>query len=93
MCVWVLQVFVANHASWMDVPYAGLLPHASKYFAKSDLAKVPVLGWSMLLSGHIMVDRDDKRSQVSSQPESSRPTNKPTTSLPMPACMRPARSG
>jgi 1-acyl-sn-glycerol-3-phosphate acyltransferase len=48
----------------MDVPYAGLLPFNPKYFAKSDLKKVPVLGNAIALANHVLVDRDDRRSQM-----------------------------
>jgi len=48
----------------MDVPYASLLPHRSKYFAKAELLKVPILGDSMRLARHIMIDREDKRAQM-----------------------------
>lgn len=58
------QVYVANHVSWMDVPYSALLPVHCKYLAKSDLTKVPVLGDAMALSKHVLLDREDKRSQM-----------------------------
>lgn len=61
---WSEQVFIANHASWMDVPYASLLPHRSKYFAKAELTKVPVLGNAMKLADHVILDREDKRAQM-----------------------------
>lgn len=58
------QVFVANHASWMDVPYSAQLPVRAKYLAKADLTKVPILGNAMSMAQHVLVDRDDKRSQI-----------------------------
>ncbi len=58
------QVYVANHVSWMDVPYTALLPVHCKYLAKSDLVKVPVLGNAMELANHVLLDREDKRSQM-----------------------------
>lgn len=48
----------------MDVPYSALLPVHAKYLAKSDLAKVPVLGDAMSLAKHVLLDREDKRSQM-----------------------------
>lgn len=58
------QVYVANHASWMDVPYTALLPVHTKYLAKSDLTRVPVLGDAMALGNHVLLDRENKRSQM-----------------------------
>ncbi len=58
------QVYVANHASWMDVLYSAQLPVRTKYLAKADLAKVPILGDAMSLAQHVLLDRDDKRSQM-----------------------------
>eukprot|EP00624_Nannochloropsis_granulata_P000348 evm.model.NODE_11327_length_113420_cov_67.305626.13 len=57
-------VFVANHASWMDVPYTAQLPVRAKYLAKADLAKIPILGNAMSMAKHVLLDRDDKRSQM-----------------------------
>lgn len=57
-------MYVANHVSWMDVPYSAQIPVHAKYLAKSDLTKVPILGNAMALSKHVLLDRDDKRSQM-----------------------------
>lgn len=48
----------------MDVPYSAQLPVRAKYLAKSDLSKVPILGSAMRLAEHVLLDRDDKRSQM-----------------------------
>lgn len=48
----------------MDVPYSAQLPVRAKYLAKADLTKVPILGNAMSMAQHVLVDRDDKRSQM-----------------------------
>jgi len=98
-------LYVCNHASWMDVPIAGVMfekvrgefkkkrrrrsrnnnnnninnisdnvsedsedSHPEhemfKFLAKEELRKAPVLGNAIALGGHIMVDRDCRRSKI-----------------------------
>ncbi|CEM23232.1 unnamed protein product [Vitrella brassicaformis CCMP3155] len=57
-------VYVANHASWMDIPAVGMLPRFYKFVAKAELLKVPILGLSIMLSDQVILERDDKRSQI-----------------------------
>lgn len=48
----------------MDVPYSAQLPVRAKYLAKNDLCKVPILGNAMSMAQHVLLDREDKRSQI-----------------------------
>jgi len=59
-------MFVANHCSWMDIPFLGATVGWRNYklVSKKELGIVPVLGTSIKVGGHIMVDRTDRRSQV-----------------------------
>lgn len=59
-------MFVANHCSWMDIPFLGATVGWRNYklVSKKELAIVPVLGTSIKVGGHIMVDRTNLRSQV-----------------------------
>ncbi|CAJ1946513.1 unnamed protein product [Cylindrotheca closterium] len=59
-------MFVANHCSWMDIPFLGAAVGWRNYklVSKKELGIVPVLGTSIKVGGHIMVDRTDRRSQV-----------------------------
>src|SRR5690242_12957366 len=51
-------VFVANHASYMDIPaILSRLPHQFRFFAKKGLYKIPFLGTHLLRAGHLPVDR------------------------------------
>lgn len=59
-------MYVANHASWMDIPYVcrifGFLNY--KMIAKAELLKVPILGKAIQLGGHIFLDRTNRKSQM-----------------------------
>eukprot|EP00978_Attheya_sp_CCMP212_P009814 scaffold23396_cov47-Attheya_sp.AAC.5 len=59
-------MFVANHNSWMDIPFLGASIGWRNYkiVAKAELGKVPILGKSIKLGGHVMVDRTDRKSQL-----------------------------
>jgi len=59
-------MFVANHCSWMDIPFLGATMGWRNYkiVSKKELEIVPILGTALVAGGHIMVDRIDRRSQV-----------------------------
>ncbi|MCO5171187.1 MAG: 1-acyl-sn-glycerol-3-phosphate acyltransferase [Planctomycetes bacterium] len=54
-------IFTFNHASNLDfLINAVLAPHGSLVFGKRELARLPLLGWMWLLSGHPLIRRDDR---------------------------------
>jgi len=59
-------MFVANHCSWMDIPFLGAIMGWRNYkiVSKKELGIVPILGTALRAGGHIMVDRTDRRSQI-----------------------------
>eukprot|EP00560_Eucampia_antarctica_P003765 CAMPEP_0197832828 /NCGR_PEP_ID=MMETSP1437-20131217/16400_1 /TAXON_ID=49252 ORGANISM="Eucampia antarctica, Strain CCMP1452" /NCGR_SAMPLE_ID=MMETSP1437 /ASSEMBLY_ACC=CAM_ASM_001096 /LENGTH=338 /DNA_ID=CAMNT_0043436433 /DNA_START=44 /DNA_END=1060 /DNA_ORIENTATION=+ len=59
-------MFVANHNSWMDIPFVGYTIgwRNYKFISKAELGKVPILGRSIKTGGHLMIDRSDRRSQI-----------------------------
>lgn len=59
-------MFVANHNSWMDIPFLGTSIGWRNYkmIAKRELAKVPILARAIKVSGNVMVDRTDRKSQL-----------------------------
>ena len=59
-------MFVANHCSWMDIPFLGVTMGWRNYkiVSKKELGIVPILGTTIRVGGHIMVDRVDRRSQI-----------------------------
>jgi len=59
-------MFVSNHNSWMDIPFIGYAMGwiNYKFVAKKELEKVPILGFSLLVAKHLMIDRADRKSQL-----------------------------
>ena len=59
-------MFVANHNSWMDIPFMGIVVGWRNYklISKAELGKVPILGRSIKVGGHVMVDRSSRKSQL-----------------------------
>jgi len=66
-------VFVANHASYMDIPaLLSRLPHQFRFFAKTGLYKIPFLGTHLRRAGHLPVDRSSARASLKSMTEGAR---------------------
>eukprot|EP00591_Stephanopyxis_turris_P004582 CAMPEP_0195525346 /NCGR_PEP_ID=MMETSP0794_2-20130614/25761_1 /TAXON_ID=515487 /ORGANISM="Stephanopyxis turris, Strain CCMP 815" /LENGTH=399 /DNA_ID=CAMNT_0040655797 /DNA_START=9 /DNA_END=1208 /DNA_ORIENTATION=- len=59
-------MFVANHSSWMDIPFlsAAIGWNNYKIISKMELLKVPILSKSLTVGGHVMLDRTSRRSQL-----------------------------
>eukprot|EP00586_Coscinodiscus_wailesii_P002044 CAMPEP_0172484360 /NCGR_PEP_ID=MMETSP1066-20121228/11801_1 /TAXON_ID=671091 /ORGANISM="Coscinodiscus wailesii, Strain CCMP2513" /LENGTH=359 /DNA_ID=CAMNT_0013248825 /DNA_START=78 /DNA_END=1157 /DNA_ORIENTATION=- len=58
-------LFVANHASWLDIPVVcTVLDPVFKFISKGELAKVPCIGHQLKGGKHILIERDDRRSQL-----------------------------
>jgi 1-acyl-sn-glycerol-3-phosphate acyltransferase len=51
-------VLVCNHQSFFDIfAICAWMPGEPRFVAKQELGKIPVLGFAMRRSGHIMIDR------------------------------------
>jgi 1-acyl-sn-glycerol-3-phosphate acyltransferase len=60
-------IFMSNHQSLFDVPAAYFtIPFPFRYVAKKGLVYVPILGWYLLMSGHILIDRGSRRGAMRS---------------------------
>lgn len=58
-------VFISNHLSNFDVwATLGALPLKIHFVAKKELTKVPVFGWSLALSNHIVIDRSNPEDAI-----------------------------
>jgi len=60
-------LLVANHASWLDIPVlcaTALDKVVFKFIAKGDLTKFPGIGQQLTGGKHILIDREDRRSQL-----------------------------
>jgi 1-acyl-sn-glycerol-3-phosphate acyltransferase len=54
-------VIVANHQSFIDISLVSWLPVDTKCLARSNLFRVPWVGWTLRMSKEIAVDRKDPR--------------------------------
>jgi len=60
-------IFVSNHLSYLDIPCLfSALPVNLHFMAKKQLKKVPFLGWFMMATGMIFVDRKNKNKALKS---------------------------
>jgi 1-acyl-sn-glycerol-3-phosphate acyltransferase len=55
-------VVVSNHQSLADIPVICQVPLDTKWLAKAELFRVPVVGWMLRMAGDVPVDRADRRS-------------------------------
>ena len=57
-------VYVANHQSFLDIYSMFHLNRSFKYISKLSNFVIPIIGWSMFLTGHVPLQRMDRKSQV-----------------------------
>lgn len=57
-------VYVANHQSFLDIYTLFWLDAPFKFISKTSNFLIPVIGWSMFLTGHVRLNRVDRRSQL-----------------------------
>jgi 1-acyl-sn-glycerol-3-phosphate acyltransferase len=56
-----VYVVVSNHQSLADIPLLSHLRLDTKWMAKAELFRFPVVGWLLRLAGDIPVERTDRR--------------------------------
>jgi 1-acyl-sn-glycerol-3-phosphate acyltransferase len=60
-------VYACNHLSYMDTPAIfAALPFQFRILARSDLWKLPFIGWHLHRSGQIPVDAENPRASIAS---------------------------
>ena len=60
-------VFLPNHSSYLDIPVLGAyLPQPFRLIFKEELTKIPIWGWSLIVSPHIKIRRTDARDAMAS---------------------------
>mmetsp|Transcript_11294 Transcript_11294/g.25715 ORF Transcript_11294/g.25715 Transcript_11294/m.25715 type:complete len:324 (-) Transcript_11294:52-1023(-) len=57
-------VYVANHQSFLDIFSMYFLRRPFKWVSKASILKIPVIGWAMSLTGHLSLERNDRKSQL-----------------------------
>lgn len=53
-------IFIANHESFMDIPFIFQLPWKMKWVVKHSMTYIPVMGWMVKLTGHLTINRSNK---------------------------------
>ena len=53
-------IFIANHESFMDIPLTYQLPWKMKWVVKRSMSYIPVMGWLVILTGHLTINRTSK---------------------------------
>ncbi len=56
-----VYVIVSNHQSLADIPLISHLRIDAKWLAKTELFRLPVVGWMLRMAGDIQVERSDRR--------------------------------
>lgn len=59
------HIVVMNHQSLIDILLTFRLFYPFKMIGKKVLGLVPIVGWNLVLSGHLLVDRKKMKSQFS----------------------------
>jgi 1-acyl-sn-glycerol-3-phosphate acyltransferase len=54
-------VIVGNHQSLADIPVISHLKLDTKWLAKAELFRLPLLGWMLRMAGDVPIDRSDRR--------------------------------
>ncbi len=63
-------VYASNHQSWFDIwALLSIVPGQTRFVAKKELAKVPVLGRALHSAGHIYIDRANREAAFSAYEE------------------------
>ena len=53
-------IFMSNHQSHFDILALTRIPVQLRWVAKKELVKIPVFGWAVWASGHIIIDRSNR---------------------------------
>ncbi|HVZ40964.1 MAG TPA: lysophospholipid acyltransferase family protein [Candidatus Kapabacteria bacterium] len=60
-------VYLANHASYLDIIVLGVtIPDSIRFIFKRELARIPFFGWTLALGPYILIDRADARNALGS---------------------------
>lgn len=53
-------IFISNHQSFLDIPFAFQLPWNMKWVVKHSMTYIPVMGWMVKLTGQLTINRTSK---------------------------------
>jgi 1-acyl-sn-glycerol-3-phosphate acyltransferase len=65
---WAAYVFMSNHRSQFDIlaVITALVDFQLRWVAKVELTRVPVFGWALKHSGHVIIDRSNHMQAIAS---------------------------
>ncbi|MGA2133679.1 MAG: lysophospholipid acyltransferase family protein [Bryobacteraceae bacterium] len=66
-----VYVIVSNHQSLADIPVIAHLRVDTKWLAKAELFRLPVVGWMLRMAGDIPVERSDRRESAKAKIQSA----------------------
>ena len=66
-------VWMSNHQSVADIAaIVATIPVSWRFVAKSELTRIPLFGWALLLGRHVIVDRENREGSVRRLHEAAR---------------------
>ncbi|WVF69309.1 hypothetical protein IAT40_004085 [Kwoniella sp. CBS 6097] len=75
-------VMVGNHQSFVDILYLGrIFPKHAAIMAKKSIKWIPGLGWWMMMSGTVFIDRSNNKSAIASMTQAGEDMKRKRISL------------
>lgn len=75
-------IYVSNHTSVLDVLFAiWICPVGGCGIAKKEIGSIPFFGWLYHLSGHLLIDRENRKSAIAGMEEVSEIVKKHNLSI------------
>jgi len=77
-------IFIVNHQSFIDINLLhSVIPVPFSFLSKKEMFSAPLIGWHMKLSGHLPIDRENKKdSYISLDKIIKKAQNKPIVIFP-----------
>ena len=61
------SIYISNHQSFLDIPATfGAIPVNLHFVAKQEIRKMPFIGWYMMATGMIFIDRSNREKSMQS---------------------------
>ena len=57
-------IVMSNHRSHLDIPVLTANVPRIRFVAKRELGRIPIFGWALMRSEHVLIDRKDRKSAI-----------------------------